>query len=254
MPIDLPATTLLAVLLAAMRAGAWLAIAPPFNNKAIPVPAKALLSVAVALPVVAGHGLTVPALDTSSVVSAMVLQLLVGAGLGFLCNLLFVAVQAAGDIIDVFGGFSLSFAFDPLSQQGNAVFGKAFQMISSTLLMVSGGYLIVLQGFLRSYEAVPLDGGLDLPTLERVLTGGLGTLLTSALQIAAPLLAVLFLADVALGLLTRVAPQLNAFSLGFPFKILLTLLLIGGTLAALPQVTSGLADTIGSTLVRMVGL
>jgi flagellar biosynthetic protein FliR len=252
MPIDLPATTLLAILLAAMRAGAWLAIAPPFNNKAIPVPAKALLSVAVALPVVAGHGLTVPALDTASVVSAMVLQLLVGAALGFLCLLIFTAVQAAGDLIDVFGGFSLAFAFDPLMQQGNAVFGKAFQMLATTLLMASGAYLVVLHGFLRSYDAVPLDAGLDLATLSRVLTSGLGQMMLAALQIAAPLLAILFLADVALGLLTRVAPALNAFSLGFPFKILLTLVLVGTTIAALPEVVSHLADTAGATMVRVL--
>ena len=253
MGLDLPAELMLTLLLGAMRAGAFLAIAPPFAGRAIPVPAKALLSVAIALPVVALPGARPPALATADVVSAMVLQLVVGAGLGFLCLLVFTAVQAAGDLVDVFGGFSLSFAFDPLSQQGNAVFGKAFQLIATTLLMASGAYLVVLQGFLRSYRAVPLDGGLDLPTLSRVLTAGLGQMMLSALQIAAPLLAVLFLADVALGLLTRIAPALNAFSLGFPFKILLTLVLVGTTIAALPQVVQRLAETVGSTLVRVVG-
>src|SRR5690348_3952406 len=117
-------------MLAAMRAGAWLAIAPPFSNKAIPRTVKALLSVVIALPVVAGANLKAPELTTAGVVSAMALQLVVGAALGFVCLLMFAAVQAAGDLIDVFGGFSLSFAFDPLMAQGNAVFGKAFQMFS----------------------------------------------------------------------------------------------------------------------------
>lgn len=253
MALDLPAELLLTVLLAAMRAGAWLAIAPPFSSRAIPRTVKGLLSVAIALPVVAGSKAAVPSLETASVVSAMVLQLVVGAALGFLCLLVFTAVQAAGDLLDVFGGFSLAFAFDPLSQQGNAVFGRLFQMLATTLLMASGAYLIVLHGFLRSYEAVPLDAGLDLATLSRVLTSGLGQLMLAALQIAAPLLAILFLADVALGLLTRVAPALNAFALGFPFKILLTLVLVGTTIAALPEVVSRLADTVGASLVRLVG-
>lgn len=252
MTLDLPAELVLTVLLAAMRAGAWLAIAPPFSSRAIPRTVKGLLSVAIALPVVAGSGARLPSLDTAAVVSAMVLQLVVGAALGFLCLLVFTAVQAAGDLIDVFGGFSLAFAFDPLQQQGNAVFGRAFQMIATTLLMASGAYLIVLQGFLRSYDAVPLDAGLDLGTLARVLTSGLGQLMLAALQIAAPLLAILFLADVALGLLTRVAPALNAFALGFPFKILLTLVLVGTTVAALPGVVDHLADTAGASMVRLV--
>ncbi|HEX8498772.1 MAG TPA: flagellar biosynthetic protein FliR [Actinomycetales bacterium] len=251
MQLDLPAEMILTLLLAAARAGAFLAIAPPFASRAIPGPVKALLSVAIALPVVSAGKGRVPGTDTASIVSALVLQVVVGAALGFLCLLIFSAASAAGDLLDVFGGFSLSFALDPLMQSGNAVFGKFFQMVATTLLLTSGGYLILLQGFLRSFDAVPLDGGLDLATLVSVLTSGVGQMLLAALQICAPLLGVLFLADVALGLLTRVAPALNAFSLGFPFKILLTLLLVGTTIAGLPQVVAGLADLAGSTMVRV---
>ncbi|WP_426561171.1 flagellar biosynthetic protein FliR [Angustibacter sp. McL0619] len=252
MPIDLPADVLLTVMLAAMRAGAWLAIAPPFSSKAIPRTVKAMLSVVLALPVVASGHVQAPPATTPAIISAMVLQLLTGAALGFICLLIFSAVQAAGDLLDIFGGFSLSFAFDPMMQQGNAVFGKFFQLVATTLLLASGAYLVVLQGFFRSYKAIPLDGGINLATLTDVLSGGLGQMMLSALQIAAPLLAVLFLADVALGLLTRIAPSLNAFSLGFPFKILLTLALVGTVLVALPDVVQGLAQTTGATLMRLV--
>src|SRR3954467_562220 len=169
MPIDLPAEMLLTVMLAAMRAGAWLAIAPPFSSKSIPRTIKAMLPVVIALPAVASGDLKVPPADTASVISAMVLQLVTGAALGFMCLLIFSAVQAAGDLLDVFGGFSLSFAFDPMSQQGNAVFGKFFQLLSTTLLLASGGYLIVLKGFYRSYQAIPLDAGINLRTLTGVL-------------------------------------------------------------------------------------
>jgi flagellar biosynthetic protein FliR len=251
--VNVPADLIVTFLLAAMRAGAWLAIAPPFSNQAIPTPVKAMLSVGISLPVVAQGGMHVPNTDVASIVSAMVLQLVVGAGMGFLCLLLFSAVASAGDLLDIFGGFSLSFAFNPMMQSGNAVLGRAFSMIASTLLLVSGGYLVILQGFLRSYQVIPLDAGLNLATLGGVLTQGLGQLLLSSLQIAAPLLAVLFIADVALGLLTRVAPALNAFALGFPFKILLTLMLIGTTISGLPHVVDALSQTIGSTLVRVAG-
>jgi flagellar biosynthetic protein FliR len=254
MPVDLPADVLLTVMLAAMRAGAWLAIAPPFSSKAIPRTVKALLSVVLALPVVASGQVHAPPATTPAIISAMVLQLVTGAALGFTCLLIFSAVQAAGDLLDVFGGFSLSFAFDPMMQQGNAVFGKFFQLVATTLLLASGAYLIVLQGFFRSYRAIPLDGGINLATLTDVLTGGLGQMMLSALQIAAPLLAVLFLADVALGLLTRIAPSLNAFSLGFPFKIMLTLVLVGSVFVALPGVVDGLAGTAGATMLKVVGL
>ena len=192
-----------------------------------------------------------PPLEVAPLLSAVALQVVVGAGLGFLCYLVLVAVQSAGDLLDVFGGFSLAFAFDPLMQTGNAVLGRFYQMTALALLLASGAYLVVLGGFLRSYQAIALDGGLNLTTLADVLQHGVGQMLLAALQIAAPLLAVLFLADVALGLLTRVAPALNAFALGFPFKILLTLLLVSAGFIALPGVVTDLARQAGALIVQV---
>jgi flagellar biosynthetic protein FliR len=250
--LDLPATLVLALLLTSTRAAAFLLIAPPFSSRAVPGTVKALLSVAISLPVLPTAGGAVPALETSAIVSAVVVQAFTGVALGFLCYLIFVAVQSAGDLIDVFGGFSLAFAFDPLAQSGNAIFGRLYQWTALTLLLSSGGYTIVLQGFLRSYRAIGLDAGLDLGTLGSVATGGVGQMMLAAVQIAAPLLAVLFLADIALGLLTRAAPALNAFALGPPFKILLTLMLASVCFVVLPHVVDGLVHRMASTLVQVV--
>jgi flagellar biosynthetic protein FliR len=84
--------------------------------------------------------------------------------------------------------------------------------------------------------------------LAHTLTTGLTDLFVAALQIAGPLIAVLFLADVGLGLLTRVAPALNAFALGFPLKILLTLSLGVTAYLALPNVVAALTDSSLSAL------
>jgi flagellar biosynthetic protein FliR len=245
--LDLPATLVLALLLTSARAAAFLVLAPPFSSRAVPGTVKALLSVAISLPVLPTVGSAVPALETAAVVSAVVVQVFTGAALGFLCYLVFAAVQAAGDLIDVFGGFSMAQVFDPLTTSGNAVFGRLYHWTALTLLLA---YTIVLQGFLRSYRAVGLDAGLDLGTLGAVVTGGLGQLVLAAVQIAAPLLAVLFLADVALGLLTRAAPALNAFALGPPFKILLTLMTASVTFVVLPHIVDGRVERMVSTLVQ----
>ncbi len=253
MTLDLPAETLLAALLASVRAAAWLMIAPPFSSRAIPLPAKALLSVAISLPMLPHAVRGVPTLEIAPILSAVVLQVAVGATLGFLCYLIFLAVQVAGDLIDVFGGFSLAFAFDPMQQTGSSIFGRLYMWTVLALLMASGGYLIVLNGFLRTYRTIALDGGLGQGRLLATMTTGLGQMMLSAVQIAAPLLAVLFLADVALGLLTRVAPALNAFAMGFPFKILLTLLLVGAAFVGLPGVVDSLVQRAGDALVAVTG-
>lgn len=235
------ANMLLALLLATVRAGAWLVVAPPFNGRTIPAAVKALLAVAFALPVASKLSAHVPPTDIASILGAIVIQVAVGMGLGFVVYLLMTAIQAAGSFIDLFGGFTMASAFDPLSLSQTAVFGRLHQFMTVLLLLVTDAHLMVMQGFFRSYEAIPLDGSLPMSSLASALVTSMGGFFVAALQIAAPLIGVLFLADVGLGLLTKVAPALNAFQLGFPLKILLTLLLAGLTFPLLPDVVSELA-------------
>ena len=253
MTFDVPTGQLVAVLLAAVRASAWLLICPPFNSRMIPAQVKALLSVALALPMAPHLRGDLPSLQTAALVVSAAEQVVVGAALGFITALLFAALQAAGDLIDVFGGFTLAFAFDPLSQTQSSVFGRFYNLMAVTLLFASDGHQLVLRGFLQSYKTLPLNETLSLETLSRLLTEGIGELFLAAVQIAGPLIAVLFLTDVAFGLLNRVAPALNAFSLGFPAKIFLTLSLAGTAVAVLPRVVDGLVDKAVSAVVQISG-
>jgi flagellar biosynthetic protein FliR len=232
---DIPTGTLVALALGSIRAAAWLMISPPFSAKSIPATVKGLLSIAIALPATPSLAAKVPDLTASGLLLSALEQVVVGAALGFLTAILFAAVQAAGSLIDIFGGFSVAFAFDPLSSTGTSIFGRFYNLVAVTLLFVTDGHQMVLRGFSRSYQTLPLDGTLSLDTLERLLTSGLSQMFLSALQIAGPLIAVLFIADIALGLLNRVAPSLNAFSLGFPLKIMLTLSLSGIAITVLPM-------------------
>lgn len=247
MSVDVPAQVILVLLLGSARAAAWLVIAPPFSSSAVPGQIKALLSVALALPLLGRSDLQVPSMETADIITAVIWQVVTGAGLGFICYLIFAAVQTAGDLIDVSGGFSLGFVYDPMLGSGNAVMGRLYQMTALTLLLASGGYLIVLQGFLASYQLVPLSGGLAIGSMSEAMTGATSGLLVAAAQIAGPILAVLFLADMGLGLLTRAAPALNAFSLGFPLKILITLAIVGAALVTMPNVVAGLVGDTMST-------
>ncbi|HVQ93266.1 MAG TPA: flagellar biosynthetic protein FliR [Mycobacteriales bacterium] len=244
---------LIALLLASVRAAAWLVICPPFSYRAIPGPAKALLSVAIALPIAPRLTGQLPADTAPALLFSAAQQAFVGFALGFVTALLFAAVQSAGDLVDLFGGFSVAFAFDPLAQTGNSVFGRFYGLLASTLLFATDGHQLVLRGFTQSYQALPLDQGLAMSELARVLTTGLNQLFLAAVQIAGPLIAVLFLADLGLGLLSRAAPALNAFSLGFPAKILLTLSLAGFGLLLLPQAVSSLVDQAVRAVVGLAG-
>jgi flagellar biosynthetic protein FliR len=251
----LPQAQLIAVLLAGIRAAAWLAICPPFNSPVVPAPVKGLLSVALALPVTGPLTGQAAALgtDASKLLVAAVEQVVVGVALGFLTALFFAAVQAAGDLIDLLGGFSMAFAFDPLGMNQSSVFGRFYHLLAVTLLFVTDGFQLVVRGFLESYQTLPLNGTLSLATLDRLLTHGITHMFTAALEIAGPLVAVLFCADLALGLLNRVAPALNAFSMGFPVKIFLVLSLGGLALALLPRAIHNLVIPAVEAVVTVSG-
>ncbi|CAH0181028.1 hypothetical protein SRABI76_01532 [Microbacterium oxydans] len=239
-PIDF--TWLEATALACVRITAFLVIAPPFSHGTVPMRIRAMLGAGLALavsPVVtAGY----ERLDTGGFMLALAGQALTGALLGFLVMLLFSAIQGSGHLVDTFGGFQLAQAFDPGMAVNGAQFTRLFQMTAIVLLFASDGYQLVLGGLFRSFDAIPVSGMIDLANPAEALVGATTQMMLSAVQIAGPLLIVLFLADVGLGLVTRVAPALNAFAMGFPIKIGLTLLLVGFVYAALPGVVAAIAD------------
>jgi flagellar biosynthetic protein FliR len=240
--LEAPAALIVAFVLGIVRASAWLVLVPPFSTRAIPSPVKIGLAAALALPMAPRLAESPPSLDVPSLVGAVVLQVAVGVSLGFLTMLAFAAVQAAGDLIDMFAGFTIAQAYDPLSGTQTSVFGRFYQLLAVTLLFAINGHLLLFRGFLTSFDAV----GLHLPPLDQladVAIGRLALFLLAALEIAAPLLAALFLAEVGMGLLSRAAPQMNVFVLGFPLKILLTLGLVGLVLPVLPGVVRSLAES-----------
>ncbi|WP_436525987.1 flagellar biosynthetic protein FliR [Actinoplanes sp. HUAS TT8] len=253
MNLDIPIAELMAIMLGACRTGAWMAICPPFNSRMIPTPVKALLSVAMALPMAPYLRGTLPSLETSALLLAVGMQIFIGFGLGFITALLFAALQAAGDLLDLFGGFTLATAYDPLGFSQSSIFGRFYNLVAVTLLFASDGHQLILRGFLQSFRTLPLNTTFSFETFSRLLVSGIGEMFLSALQIAGPLICVLFLADVALGLLNRVAPALNAFQLGFPVKIFLVVTLSGLAISTLPGILHTLVERAVTAVIKLGG-
>jgi flagellar biosynthetic protein FliR len=247
----LPVDLLLGFLLAVVRTTAWLAVAPPFNTRMVPATAKVGLAVALAVPIAPRLAPTAPPPEVAPLVAAVLLQVGVGLALGFVVQLLFAAVQAAGELVDLFAGFTIAATYDPFTNANQAVFGRLYQLLATALLFASNGHLLLVEGLLDSFEAVP-TGMPDLGAASTELLDSLALFFLSAIEIAVPLLGALFLTEVALGLLSKAAPQMNVFVLGFPIKIMLTLLLAGLALPLLPNAVEGLvraATTSGAAIV-----
>lgn len=253
MTVQLGTATLLTVLLASIRIAAWLMIAPPFATAGVPRTVRMMLAGLLAMVVAGTAQEHAPTAEIGPLVVSAAEQLVIGAALGFLTRLLFSAIEAAGSMIDLFGGFSLAAAYDPLMLNTNAVFGRFFGVFTTTLIFATNAHLVILGGLLRTFTAIPLDATLSMSNFGATLVHATTNMFIAALQIAGPMIAVLFIADVALGLLSRISPQLNIFSISFPLKIGLTLGLVGLVFTTLPGIVTNLADTTTKLIVGVTG-
>jgi flagellar biosynthetic protein FliR len=240
-----------AFLVALARTGAFVMVAPPFSAKNVPSRARVSLAVALALPLSALAQGNAPALDSLSLLLRGVAEALVGVTLGFFVALAVAAIQSAGELLDLVGGFTITAALDPLLMAQSSVMGRLHQLTATTILFVSGGHLVVLHGLARTMATGPTTM-LDGESVARAVTADVASLVLGAIQIAAPVIAAMLVADVALGLLTRAAPALNPFALGFPLKIMFTLLLAGLVMTRLPQALSTTIDQAVLTVVDLV--
>src|SRR4029079_5652720 len=115
-----------------------------FASKSIPAPVRGAFSLLLAVTVLPTLKGQVPEVTVSFLVTTAVTEVAIGAAMGFLIALLFVAVQHAGDLIDVAGGFSLQPGFDPLSLTMNSSIGRLHYLMATTLLFTSGGHMMII--------------------------------------------------------------------------------------------------------------
>ena len=131
MDLSVPAVTLVGLLLATARAAGFVLLAPPFNSRMIPAPVKAALAMALSVLLSTQIAPSLPEPTAGFLVVSAVTEVIIGAALGFVVQVLFTAVQMAGDLIDLSGGFSLQPAYDPLAMTQNSSVGRLHYLLPS---------------------------------------------------------------------------------------------------------------------------
>lgn len=235
---------LTAFLLVFIRIATFFVVAPPFAGQHFNVRARTTAAFAIAVAVAPVVRPRVTANYWESLVpfvGAVGFQILAGLTLGFVVRLLFSAFQAAGNYVDMTGGFAMASMFDPVAGTQSSVIGRFTNLLATALLFSSGGHLVMLAGLLDSFD-LQMTKAPDTGALAQAMIHDFGQMIASALQIAAPVLAVLFLADLALGLVSRAVPSMNVFQLSFPIKLILTLTLSAVFILVFP---GAIADMVG---------
>src|SRR5687768_14656244 len=190
MTLALSTDLVLGFVLAVVRASAWLLVSPPFNTRMLPAQAKIAFAVALAIPVAPQVAANAPAPEVGPLIMATLMQVGAGLTLGFLTQLIFAAVQAAGELIDLFAGFTIAATYDPFSGSNQAVFGRFYQILALALLFAIDGHIMLVRGFMDSFAAMP-TGVPDFESISELLIDNLGMFFLAALEIAAPILGAL---------------------------------------------------------------
>lgn len=247
MAIDVQASWLIAFFLVLARAVAWLAVVSPFSNRRV-IPIIVTVAIGSALALMVAPRVERGALPSTlpSLLGDLTLQVVTGLAIGFVVQLMLSAVSAAGTFLDQVGGITLPPSMNPLSSTEAALMGQFYQQVVVLLLFATNGFLLMVDGFVRSFSGPGFTLAATRP-LATVVTTDLGVFFASSLEIAGPIMVVLFAAQVVLALVSKAAPQTNVWFLGFPLQVFLVLLLVAVTIAAVPGdvanlLTRGLGD------------
>ena len=210
-----------ALLLVFTRVSTFLGAGPLFWLPGVPGLVKIGVSFAVVL--VLFPVIPVPSLDFPGGLWGLGLILVQEAGtgllLGFICSLVFHSLTVAGQLMDIQMGFFMSHIFDPTTGTQATIVSRFLFLLGIVLFLTIDGHHVMFAGLARSYELVPVAGavlkGVTAGTVIRTFT----QMISLAVQIAAPVVAVILIIDICLGLLGRTAPEMNIFMLGFPIKV-----------------------------------
>jgi len=233
----------LAFALVLARVAPLFVLAPLFSSKSFPARVRTVTAVALAIGIspVASHALGDAAVPTGAwaLAGLMVKELLVGMAFSFGIAALFAALTTAGALLDTMVGFMIGGIIDPLTGSSASLLTQLYAMIGVLIFIAIGGDGWVIAGLARTYEAVPL---LESPQIGSITEGAqvaFSNIFGAAIMVAAPVMLALIITEAALGVVSRVVPQINIFAVGFPAKIAIGLVLVG---ASLPFAAGWLAD------------
>jgi flagellar biosynthesis protein FliR len=217
-------------------------LGPVMSSKLVPMRVRGIVAVALTIglaPVVSAHH-TLP-MDIWELAGLMLKEMLIGLCFAFMVGALFSAFSVAGTLLDTLSGFSYGAQVDPINGNQAAVLSSAYTMIAALIFIVIGGDNWVIAGLAKTYDVVDIASYPQLASLVEGAVQSFSAIFTSAIEIAGPVILALILTDAAVGVVSRVVPQLNVFAVGLPAKVIVVLLMVAATL---PFVASWLTDAL----------
>jgi flagellar biosynthetic protein FliR len=233
-----------------LRALALFTALPVLGTRTVPARVRIALAALIALaaqPTLPPPTPEVAALALGSPLALLLVaqQLVIGLALGFAVRIVFAAVEFAGEVVGLQMGLNFAGFFDPVSASAATASSRFFGTMVAWLFIVMGGHLIVIAALVQSFSAFPV-GPEPFAFLRQMQPQGWGAeIFATGLWIALPLVTMLLFVNLVLGAISRVAPQINIFAIGFPVTLSVGLL---GLLMTLPALQTPFTMTLEKLL------
>lgn len=197
------------------------AIAPVFANVGLPRRIRLLIGLAVAFALIPGLPPT-PDISPSSWSGLLILaqQFVIGVLIGFTLRIAFAAVDVAGEMIGLQMGLSFAVFYDPQNAGQTPVLSEFLGLLTTLIFLAMNGHLLVLSVLAESFHLLPIRTSPISAKGFAAVVSWAAVLFSSGVLLALPIVAALLIANIAMGVLARVAPQLNLFAVGFPVTIM----------------------------------
>jgi flagellar biosynthetic protein FliR len=230
-----------------LRVLALFTSAPVLSMRSVPVRVKVALAFLVAVAAQASlPPMPVIPLDSHAALGAVVQQVLIGLTLGFAARVVFAAIEFAGELIGLQMGLNFAGFFDPTTGSQGTATSRFFGSIAALLFICINGHLLLTVAVIRSFETFPV-GDAPLAFLVTLAPQVWGTeVFRLGLWIALPIVAMLLFVNLVLGVISRVAQQIQIFTVGFPITVSVGLV---GMLLTLPTLQAPFV----AALERMLG-
>jgi flagellar biosynthesis protein FliR len=233
-------TPVLRFALLLVRPGVVVMLAPGLGGRQIPAMVKIGLTVMAAVALM--PTVQLPQTAGSGLVLIILREAAVGLSLAFVLQVLVSGAEFAGHLSSYQIGFSYGATIDPLSGVRSTMLVTLYGMLATLVFLGVNGHHALLRALAASYEGVPMGAVQVNSSLVTAVRDMLAMLFTVGLRLAAPVLIVLLIVELAIGLISRAAPSLSFMVIGYPIRIVIGLFLVAALIGTVPGVIESMLE------------
>lgn len=248
-------TDLQTFLLIFSRVVSVLWLLPVFSSRAISVPFKAGVSLLIAYLLFDSIGVHRSFSNDPYLLFLVIMkEVFIGLAIGFSVKMLFMAVNVAGEIIAIQSGFSFARFMDPLSMTQATVIEQLKNLLAMMLFLAMDAHHILVRAVVASFRDVPIGSVTIQESFCQFLITISGRVFVTGFKIGAPIIVTLMFVEIALGMLSRMIPQINIFIEGVPLKILITVIMFSFSLGVIVPVIVNMFKGMDGEMLRIFRL